>query len=61
MIIMLKTKKKPNEKNITLDKFFSKSEYPTIMGIKGSTQGDRTDAIPAKNEINRPISILYLQ
>lgn len=57
MIIIVKTKKNPITKDIIWDIFFSKRVYPTTIGIKGITQGDKTDAAPAKNEINGPIFI----
>ena len=60
VIIKVKTKKNPKTKEVTSETSCSKSEYPMIMGIRGNTQGDKTEAIPAKNDSKNPISILSL-
>jgi hypothetical protein len=60
MIITVNTKKNPITNDSTSDVFFSNREYPITIGIRGSTHGDNTEAIPAKNENRKLISILSL-
>lgn len=57
-MMKVKTRKNPKTNEKDCEAFCSRSEYPMIMGIRGSTQGDKTEAIPAKNENKSSIFIL---
>lgn len=60
IIIIANTKENPITNDNISVVFFSKREYPITIGIKGNTHGDNTEAIPAKNENRKLISILSL-
>lgn len=49
-IVMVKIKKRPITKAKISVFLRSMRVYPITIGITGKTQGDSTEAIPAKNE-----------
>lgn len=56
-IVMVKIKKRPITKAKISVFLRSTKVYPIKIGITGKTQGDNTEAIPAKNENKGMISI----
>lgn len=58
MVIIVKTKKNPRMNAVVCENFFFRMECPTIIGIRGNTQGEITDAAPVKKEIKKLIFIL---
>ena len=57
MVITAKIKKNPPVKAKISLKLRFKMEYPTTMGMSGSTHGDNKEAIPARNDNIKPGSI----
>lgn len=57
MVIMAKRRKNPRPK-ATISEFFRLSrEKPTTIGMSGNTQGDIIEAIPARKDSRKLVSI----
>jgi hypothetical protein len=56
----VKIEKNPITNVETSEVLLFNREYPMTMGISGSTHGEITEAIPARNENRNPMFILSL-
>lgn len=59
VVISAKRMKNPKLKAITSMLVLLSMEKPTTTGISGRTQGDMIDAIPAKKDNKKLVSIFY--